>query len=92
MKQKKTTILISCYNEEQNLPLLYSHLLRLMEDEGGYNWKILFLNDGSEDNTLSVIHELQTRDPHICYIDLSRNFNKETAMSARFNYATGIAL
>ena len=36
MKLKKGTILIPCYNEEHNLPLLYSHLLQLMEDERGF--------------------------------------------------------
>lgn len=89
---KKVTILIPCYNEEQNLPMLYSHLRQLMADESGYDWEILFVNDGSRDHTLSVIRQLRAEDPHVCYIDLSRNFGKEAAMLAGFDYATGDCL
>ena len=47
------------------------------------------VNDGSKDTTLDVIKQLRSRDPRICYIDLSRNFGKENAMLAGFDYATG---
>ena len=89
MTQKKVTIFIPCYNEEQNIHLLYPHLFRLMEEEKEYSWEILFVNDGSKDDTLSAIRDLRTKDPRICYIDLSRNFGKEAAMLAGFDYATG---
>lgn len=85
----KVTVLIPCYNEEQNLPLLYNHLLLLMSSESNYDWEILLVNDGSRDNTLSVIKKLREKDSRICYIDLSRNFGKEAAMLAGFDYATG---
>jgi len=89
MPTKKVTILIPCYNEELNLPMLYSHLQRLMDNEAGYRWEILFVNDGSRDNTLDVIKRLRENDPRISYVDLSRNFGKEAAMLAGFDYATG---
>jgi len=89
MPTKKVTILIPCYNEELNLPMLYSHLQKLMDNEAGYRWEILFVNDGSRDNTLDVIKRLRENDPRISYVDLSRNFGKEAAMLAGFDYATG---
>lgn len=47
------------------------------------------MNDGSRDNTLQVIKNLRTDDKRVCYVDLSRNFGKESAMLAGFDYATG---
>lgn len=89
MPAKKVTILIPCYNEEQNLPLLYRHLQWLMEKCSNYEFEILLINDGSRDRTLQVIRELHASDSHISYLDLSRNFGKEAAMLAGFDFATG---
>lgn len=86
---KKVSILIPCYNEEASLPLLYPELKKLMDKEGKYEWEILFVNDGSQDNTLKIIKELRVKDNRICYVDLSRNFGKENAMLAGFDYVTG---
>ena len=60
-----------------------------MDKEGKYEWEILFVNDGSQDNTLKIIKELRVKDNRICYVDLSRNFGKENAMLAGFDYVTG---
>lgn len=89
---KKVTILIPCYNEEQSLPLLYEQLNKLTIAHTEYQWEILFVNDGSKDNTIGVIKQLQDIEGgtnHISYLDLSRNFGKEAAMLAGFDYATG---
>ena len=86
---KKVTILIPCYNEEQSLPLLYPQLVALADNHPEYNWELLFVNDGSKDHTLTILRQLRQQDSRICYIDLSRNFGKEAAMLAGFDYATG---
>lgn len=86
---KKVTILIPCYNEEQSLPLLYEQLAILTDSHAEYNWEILFVNDGSKDNTIQLIKQLSQKDNRIAYLDLSRNFGKEAAMLAGFDYATG---
>lgn len=89
---KKVTILIPCYNEEQSLPLLYQELTSLIDNHQEYDWEILFVNDGSKDNTINVIRQLKSLvggGKYISYIDLSRNFGKEAAMLAGFDYATG---
>lgn len=86
---KKVTVLIPCYNEEASLPYLYKALCNLAVRCPGYEWEFLFVNDGSRDNTLQLIREYRASDRRICYIDLSRNFGKEAAMLAGFDYATG---
>ncbi len=89
---KKVSILIPAYNEEASLPLLYPELVKLMDDSdfvGKYEWEVLFVNDGSRDKTLAVLRDLRSQDPRINYVDLSRNFGKENAMLAGFDYVTG---
>lgn len=86
---KKISILIPCYNEEQSLPLLYPELKKLMDGEVMYEWEVLFVNDGSKDNTLNIIKALRSADNRISYVNLSRNFGKENAMLAGFDYVTG---
>ena len=86
---KKVTIIIPCYNEEASLHRLFDALIHLMESNGGYDWEILFVNDGSKDGTLSLIREMRSKDSRFCYVDLSRNFGKEAAMLAGFDHACG---
>lgn len=86
---KKVTILIPSYNEEESIPLLYVELRKVIETLSQYEWEILFVNDGSKDQTLEVIKVLRAKDERVNYIDLSRNFGKENAMLAGFDYATG---
>ncbi len=86
---KKISILIPCYNEEQSLPLLYPELVKLMDSEPNYEWELMFVNDGSRDNTLTVLQKLRGQDQRVNYVDLSRNFGKEAAMLAGFDHVTG---
>ncbi len=86
---KKVTIIIPCYNEEASLHRLFDALIHLMESNDGYDWEILFVNDGSKDGTLSLIREMRSKDSRFCYVDLSRNFGKEAAMLAGFDHACG---
>lgn len=88
---RKISIMVPCYNEQDSLPLFYEELTKIMKDErlSGYEWEMLFINDGSRDNTLTVLKCLHARDNRVSYIDLSRNFGKEKAMLAGFDYVTG---
>lgn len=88
---KTVTILIPCYNEEESLPLLYEKLCELTTDVR-HKWEFLFVNDGSKDDTLNSLKSLSLKDPRIRYISLSRNFGKENAMLAGFDYASGDCL
>ena len=86
---KKISILIPCYNEEKSLPLLYPELVKLMDANQGYDWELMFVNDGSVDGTLAELQRLRKQDSRVSYVDLSRNFGKEAAMLAGFDYVTG---
>ena len=87
--KKKVSLLIPCYNEEASLPALYEALEKLMTDNGKYDWEVILINDGSRDNTLPLLQDLRKKDNRFGYISLSRNFGKENAMLAGFDYATG---
>ena len=86
---KNISILVPCYNEEKSLPLFYPEVKKVIDSEHNYEWEILFVNDGSKDNTLSIIKALRAADNQISYVNLSRNFGKEKAMLAGFDYAIG---
>ncbi len=90
--KKKISILIPCYNEEKSLPMLYEALQQVVAENTSYEWEFLFINDGSRDNTLSVLEQLRDKDSRCCYVDLSRNYGKEAAMLAGFDYVTGDAV
>ncbi len=81
--------MIPCYNEQDSLPSLYETLTLIADSQSVYDWEILFVNDGSSDDTLNIIKLYKERDTRISYLDLSRNFGKENAMLAGFDYATG---
>lgn len=83
------SIMVPCYNEEASIPRLYEETKSVINTLPNYEWEILFINDGSRDHTLDVIQSLYESDHCISYIDLSRNFGKESAMLAGFDYVKG---
>lgn len=91
MKPKKITALIPVYNEEECLETLYQRIKNCFE-ELPYQWEILFINDGSSDASLQIIKNLRCTDKRVAYLNLSRNYGKEIAMCAGFDYAQGDAL
>ena len=91
-KKSLVTILVPCYNEEQSLELLYKELVRVTESLQEYAFEFLFVNDGSSDKTLSILRALRKMDGRCSFVSLSRNFGKENAMLAGFDYAKGDAV
>lgn len=89
---KKVTILLPAYNEEASFPLIAKCMEKVVRDNSNYEWEFLMVNDGSTDNTLQQMVKLHQMDSRYNYIDLSRNYGKEVAMMAGFDYATGDAL
>lgn len=86
---KKVSILIPAYNEEEVLYTLYDRLENVINKLNNYEFEVLLINDGSKDSTLNILRELRKRDKRMCYINLSRNYGKETAMIAGLDYVTG---
>ncbi|MFO8069402.1 MAG: glycosyltransferase family 2 protein [Alkalibacterium sp.] len=89
---KTITIVIPVYNEEEALPQLVRRLDNMSKSLTNIKCDFLFINDGSEDQTLEIIKETRKTDPRVNYVDLSRNFGKELAMLAGFDYADGDAV
>ena len=92
MKNKILSIIIPMYNEEESLPHLYNRLVALGEKITNYDLEFLFVNDGSKDSSLEIVKALRKADKRVCYVNLSRNFGKEVAMGAAFDYVTGEAV
>ncbi len=90
--KKLVTILIPAYNEEEVLDMLMERLGKLIVENSRYDFEILFVNDGSRDKTLEIIEAYSKRDKRVSYVNLSRNFGKETAMLAGFDHARGDAV
>ena len=91
MKVQLLTILIPVYNESDCLQILYERL-QLLSKKLSCAVQILFVNDGSTDDTLLKIKEFQEKDNRITFVDLSRNYGKEIALSAGIDYTKGDAL
>ena len=89
MEKKTVSILIPCFNEQESLPVLYQELVKVIETLDKYSFEFLFVNDGSQDGSLSLIQAYQAKDGRVSYVDLSRNFGKECAMLAGFDYVKG---
>lgn len=77
------SLIVPCYNEQEALPIFYKETKKVLETMD-VSYEILFVNDGSKDNTLSILKELAAEDTQVSYISFSRNFGKEAAMYAGF--------
>ncbi len=87
---EKISIIVPCYNEEKALPLFYEELIKNIKDfPKNIDFEILFINDGSKDDTLKIIKNLSEKDTRIKYISFSRNFGKEAAIFAGLENVTG---
>lgn len=88
---KTISILIPAYNEQPVLDKLFTRLANLANDNKGYNFEFLFVNDGSKDKTLELIKGYADKDARVSYVNLSRNFGKEIGMIAGLDHVTGDA-
>ena len=88
MNEMMITLIVPCFNEEEALPIFYKETSKIM-DKLDYECELLFINDGSRDNTLNVLKELASKDTNVRYVSFSRNFGKEAAMYAGFCNANG---
>lgn len=90
--KKLVSLIVPCYNEERALPCFYEETCKVINAISRYDFELFFINDGSKDKTLSVMEQLQSRDARVSYVNLSRNFGKENAMLAGFDYVRGDAV
>jgi polyisoprenyl-phosphate glycosyltransferase len=86
----KYSIIIPIYNEQENLTELYQRL-RLIIDEIEGESELVLIDDGSKDNSLQILEELNQQDSRVHYLSLARNFGHQIAVTAGLNYAQGQA-
>lgn len=90
MKTELISIVVPCFNEEESIPLFYAALEKEREFLVNADIEYIFVNDGSNDNTLNVLRSLAKEDKErVKFISFSRNFGKEAGLYAGLQQATG---
>lgn len=84
----KISVVIPCYNEQESIELFYKEMSSVSEEMNN-EFEFIFVNDGSKDNTLTIIEDLCQKDSRVKFISFSRNFGKESAIYAGFSKASG---
>lgn len=85
----RISIVVPCYNEAASLPMFYKKTQGVLRAMGNCDYEFVLVDDGSKDETLEVIKELNAADEHVVFLSFSRNFGKEAAMYAGLEAATG---
>ena len=80
------SIVVPCFNEEESVDIFLKEIKKVLAD---CNFEIIFINDGSSDNTLTKIKELAEANSNVKYVSFSRNFGKESAIYAGLKNASG---
>lgn len=89
MQNPELSIVIPVYNEEGNLPGLYIRLINVLENELKTTHEIIFIDDGSKDNSWNIIKDLHKKNANVKGIKFSRNFGHHIAITAGMDYAKG---
>ncbi len=85
------SVVIPVYNEVDNIPLIHQRLVNILSNLVT-TFEVIFVNDGSKDDSLAVIKGLADRFPEVKYVDFSRNFGHQVAVSAGIDHASGEAI
>jgi polyisoprenyl-phosphate glycosyltransferase len=82
------SVVVPVFNEQDNLTCLYQRITASL-DKVEPDFEIVFVDDGSQDNSLEIMRALAARDVHVCVVELARNFGHQVAISAGLDYARG---
>ncbi len=89
---KKISIVVPMYNEEEVAKVCYERLSKVMQQLENYEYEILFINDGSKDNTIKILREIANTDKRVKVISFSRNFGHESANFCGLRKTSGDAV
>lgn len=87
-KKKKISAIVACYRDEQAIPIMHERLTQVFK-KLGVLYEIIFVNDGSPDNTEDVLRKLVQKDHHVIGINHARNFSSQMAFTSGMEQATG---
>ncbi len=85
------SVVVPAYNEAESLPEFHRRLTAIL-DGMRFSGEIIYVNDGSSDDSLVILQQLHALDPRVAIVDLSRNFGKEIALTAGLDHANGDAV
>jgi glycosyltransferase involved in cell wall biosynthesis len=88
MRSKYLSVIIPVYNEEENVPLLHERLRSVLEQQP-FSYEIIYVDDGSKDNTFTRLKALTKNDEHVQVIRFRRNFGQTAAIAAGVTYSVG---
>ncbi|MBL7215008.1 MAG: glycosyltransferase, partial [Phycisphaerae bacterium] len=86
LEQPRLSIVIPVFNEEDSLLKLHDEIVVALVDN---DYEIIYIDDGSTDNSFSILTDICKRTPHVRLIRFRRNFGQTAALSAGFKYARG---
>ena len=90
-KEVICSVVIPAYNEEAVIQVTYERLKEVM-NSSGVSYELVFVNDGSKDNTMQILREIAKKDEQVKVLDFSRNFGHQIAITAGMDYAEGDAI
>ena len=85
----KISLIVPCYNEESNIEPFYNAIVDVFQNLPDADFELMYVNDGSKDNTFSKIEELNKKDKRVKCVSFARNFGKEAALFAGIRNVTG---
>ena len=85
----KISVIVPCYNEQEVLPYFIEKINEVMQELAEVQFELVFVDDGSKDETLSILREFSRKYDYVRYLSFSRNFGKESALFAGLEKATG---
>ncbi|AZQ84272.1 glycosyltransferase [Colwellia sp. Arc7-635] len=86
------SIIVPVFNEQEMLPIFHHHLAKVLSTQSESSFEIVYINDGSTDDSWNIMLDLESHYANIECINLSRNFGKEAAMTAGIDHAKGQAI
>ncbi len=89
--KKRISAIIACYKDAQAIPIMHLRLIKTFQ-KIGVDYEIIFVNDGSPDNTEDILEKLVSKDLHVIGVNLSRNFSSQMAFTSGMDIATGDAI
>lgn len=89
MMKEFISLVVPCYNEEEVLPYFYEEFCKMADRLPNYGVEVIFVDDGSKDQTLEIVKNFARQDKRVKYLSFSRNFGKEAAIYAGFEHASG---
>lgn len=89
MKKDLISVIVNCYNEEDTIPFFYNKIIPILTTNKNFDYEIIFIDDCSNDNTLSTIKKLANKNKRVKYLSTTRRFGKEAGILAGYEHSKG---